>query len=81
MKFSEQHVRLIKDALNHRIIELLEGTLKGHVVQFPCNEQGHLQWPSNRTSTVIFARFSNVQILILILLTLIALPEKIIKII
>ena len=21
----------------------MEGTLKGHLVQFPCNEQGHLQ--------------------------------------
>jgi len=30
---------------NHRIIELveLEETLKGHLVQLPCNELGHLQ--------------------------------------
>ena len=28
---------------HHRIIELLEGTFKGHLVQLPCNEQGHLQ--------------------------------------
>jgi len=29
---------------NHRIAESseLEGTLKGHPVQLPCNEQGHL---------------------------------------
>ena len=29
----------------HRIVESfeLEGTLKGHLVQLPCNEQGHLQ--------------------------------------
>ena len=27
------------------IVELfeLEGTLKGHLIQLPCNEQGHLQ--------------------------------------
>ena len=30
---------------NHRTTELfeLEGTLKGHLVQLPCSEQGHLQ--------------------------------------
>jgi len=30
---------------DYRIIELfeLEGTLKRHLVQLPCNEQGHLQ--------------------------------------
>jgi len=30
---------------NHRIIEPseLERTLKGHLVQLPCNEHGHLQ--------------------------------------
>ena len=27
----------------HRITELLEGTLKGQLVQLPCNDQGHLQ--------------------------------------
>ena len=31
--------------LPHRIIELfeLEEILKGHLVQLPCNEQGHLK--------------------------------------
>ena len=31
--------------INHRIIEWLElgGTFKGHLVQLPCNEQGHAQ--------------------------------------
>jgi len=30
-------------SLGHRIIESfeLEGTLEGHLVQLPCNEQGH----------------------------------------
>lgn len=33
------------ESWNHRIIEQfgLEGTLKGLVVQRPCNDQGHLQ--------------------------------------
>lgn len=32
-------------AKNQRIMESreLEGTIKGHLVQLPCNEQGHLQ--------------------------------------
>jgi len=32
-------------SLSHRITEsfVLEGTLKGHLVQCPCDEQGHLQ--------------------------------------
>ncbi|KAK4825368.1 hypothetical protein QYF61_027121 [Mycteria americana] len=35
----------ITESQNHRIIEWfwLEGTFKGHPVQSPCNEQGHLQ--------------------------------------
>ena len=28
--------------MSHRIVKL-EGTLKGHLGQLPCNEQGHLQ--------------------------------------
>ena len=35
---------------HHRIIEwfALEGTFKGHPVQPPCNEQGHLQLDQQR---------------------------------
>jgi len=39
---------------DHRIMESseLEGTLMGHLVQFPCNEQGYLiLWGHFRVST------------------------------
>ena len=36
------------------IVELfeLEGTLKGHLIQLPCNEQGHLQLDQGAQSPV-----------------------------
>jgi len=49
--------------INHRIVEPFEfeGVFKGHLVQLPCHEQGHLQldqvpeaWTSSHTS-VTFA--------------------------
>lgn len=40
-----EHLSIILSFKNHGVIELfqLEGTLKGHLIQFPCTEQGHLQ--------------------------------------
>ena len=35
----------------HRIIEL-EGTLRGHLVQLPCNGQGHLQLEQHAQSPI-----------------------------
>jgi len=53
--------RLLKETLvstkDHGIIELfeLEWNLKGHPVQLPCNEQGHLQL--NQDSPIFFSIF------------------------
>ena len=56
--FLSVHCATIQDF--HRMIELfgLERTFRGHLVQLPCNEQGHLQLhqvlraPSSLTSSV-----------------------------
>lgn len=43
LMFNEQIITMYMSQ-NRRIKELpeLEGTLRGHLIQFPCNEQGHL---------------------------------------
>lgn len=42
--------------LSHRIVEsfVLERTLKGCLVQLPCNEQGHIQLDQGAHSPVLF---------------------------
>ena len=42
------------DSPDHRLTDLfeLEGTFKGHLVQLPCNEQGHLHLDQDAQSTV-----------------------------
>ena len=42
---SWNYFKLINESYNHRNVESLEleGTFKGHLVQFSCNEQGHAQ--------------------------------------
>lgn len=44
LMFNEQIITMYMSQ-NHRIKELseLEGTLRGHLIQLPCTEQGYLQ--------------------------------------
>ena len=42
---TKYHLTVLQDVPDHRIIDMfeLEGTLNGHLLHLPCNEQGHLQ--------------------------------------